>query len=117
MRTSRQLGTDGEALVAARYESAGYRLLERNWRCAQGEIDIIARRGSTVVICEVKTRSTSRYGTPAYAVDRKKQARLRRLAALWLASSETPYAMVRFDVAAVTAEAGEVHVEIIEGAF
>jgi putative endonuclease len=91
-------------------------VLARNWRCDAGEIDLIARRGRTLVFCEVKSRTTDAYGVPAEAVTRTKQARLRRLAARWLASGGAGRGRsyeLRFDVAAILAG----HLEIMEGVF
>ena len=91
--------------------------MDRNWRCRDGELDIVVAKGSTLVFCEVKTRSGSVFGLPAEAVGRTKQARIRRLAARWLADNrdrlERRSWAVRFDVASVLA--GEV--DVIEGAF
>jgi putative endonuclease len=86
----------------------------RNWRCRAGEIDLIARRGRVVVFCEVKTRSSGAFGTPAEAVTVPKRARVRRLAGRWLA--EQPAGRgghIRFDVAAVLGD----RVEILEAVF
>jgi putative endonuclease len=108
-----QLGADGEALVARHYEAKGYEVLSRNWRCRDGELDLVCRRGRVLVICEVKTRSTAAFGLPAEAVTLRKQEKLRSLALHWLAESTFRPKEVRFDVAAVLA--GEL--ELIEGAF
>lgn len=111
----RRLGAAGEDRAAAWYVAQGYEVLARNWRCREGEIDLICRTGSTVVVCEVKTRSSLAYGHPAEAVTPTKQRRLRKLASLWLASGELaarPRA-VRFDVAAVLPGS----VQVIEAAF
>ena len=110
-----ELGSAGEAVVAAWYERRGYEILERNWRCREGEIDVIARLDDVVVICEVKTRSSDAFGHPAEAVTPAKQQRLRVLAGRWLedgAGGLRPRS-VRFDVAAVLA--GEL--DVIEAAF
>jgi putative endonuclease len=89
-------------------------VLARNWRCRDGELDIIARRGREVVFVEVKTRSSDRFGVPAEAVDRAKQARIRRLAARWLEHDAPVRARaIRFDVVAILADT----VDVIEGAF
>jgi putative endonuclease len=89
----------------------------RNWRCRQGEIDIIASSGSVLVICEVKTRATADFGSPALAVDANKQQRLRRLAAHWLSENPNTRVSVRFDVAAVVGPKDKVALEVIEAAF
>lgn len=109
----RLLGACGEALAAAWYEEEGYEVLQRNWRCELGEIDLVLRKGRTLVVCEVKTRTSLAYGTPAEAVTAAKRARLRRLAARWLASHDVRAVTVRFDVAAVVGDA----VEIVPGAW
>ncbi len=59
----RALGAEGEDLAARWYEDHGYEVLERNWRRREGEVDLIVRQGKTVVFCEVKTRTTDRFGT------------------------------------------------------
>jgi putative endonuclease len=108
-----QLGADGEARVARHYEGRGYTVLERNWRCREGELDLVLRRGRTLVVCEVKTRTSAAFGTPAEAVTSAKQARLRRLTRQYLQSAPFRPATIRFDVAAVLAA----EIEIIEAAF
>lgn len=109
----RQLGARGEQLAARWYTARGFEVLDRNWRCAGGEIDLVLRRGSTLVVCEVKARSDLEYGSPAEAVTARKRARLRRLAARWLAVHDVHPATVRFDVACILG--GEV--EILAGAW
>ena len=114
---NQSFGAWGEDLVAEWYLKRGYEIVERNWRCRQGEIDIIASRDSVLVICEVKTRATADFGSPALAVDANKQQRLRRLAAHWLSENPTTRASVRFDVAAVVGPKEDVSLEVIESAF
>ena len=87
--------------------------MARNWRCREGELDLVVWRDGTLVFCEVKSRTTDRYGGAAAAVTAVKQARIRRLAMRWLAETGTRAARLRFDVAVVKGK----HVEIIEGAF
>jgi Holliday junction resolvase-like predicted endonuclease len=70
------LGRAGEDAAAAFYVRKGFTVVERNWRCSAGEIDLIVRRGSLLVFCEVKTRSSVTRGLPSEAVDQRKQARL-----------------------------------------
>lgn len=109
-----QLGRAGEEQASRWYEAHGYEVVARNWRCRQGEIDLIARRGNLYVFCEVKARTSDAFGQPAEAVGRTKQARLRRLAAAWLTSAAPPGPhAVRFDVAAILAG----HLDVLEGAF
>jgi putative endonuclease len=100
------LGRDGEAAASDLYRRLGFEVVDRNYRAGRGEIDLVARRGDTLVFCEVKTRSSERWGMPAEAVDRAKQAQLRRLAAAWLAERKPGSVEVRFDVVSVTLRAG-----------
>lgn len=81
---TRALGAYGEALAARYLSDSGFTILDRNWRCARGEIDIVAREADALVVCEVKTRRTEQFGAPFEAVTREKLRRLRRLALLWL---------------------------------
>jgi putative endonuclease len=76
-------------------------VLDRNWRCDAGEIDLVLRDGDVLVVCEVKTRSSTRYGTPHEAVTDIKVARLRRLAARWLHDRGVAVRDVRIDLVAV----------------
>ena len=102
------LGARGEELAVTWYTSRGYAVLSRNWRCREGELDLVARLGRTVVFCEVKTRAGAGFGLPAEAVTGEKQRRLRRLATRWLAEQvpSVGFDEVRFDVASVTLRAG-----------
>ena len=114
---NQSFGAWGEELVATWYREHGYDIVARNWRCRQGEIDIIASSGSVLVICEVKTRANADFGSPASAVDVNKQQRLRRLAAHWLSENPNTRVSVRFDVAAVIGPKDKVTLEVIEAAF
>lgn len=112
------LGRLGEALVADAYQQQGYQLVARNWRHADGELDLIASRDGTMVFCEVKTRTSQAFGSPADAVTREKREKIRALAALWLQEHRGIAKELRFDVAAVLMRANtETEIEIIEGAF
>jgi putative endonuclease len=107
-------GQRGEDLAAAWYRRHGYTVVTRNWRCPIGEIDLIVRRDSTLVVSEVKARKSDAFGVPALAVTPSKQQRLRRLAAAWLAEHRVGRRMsVRFDVVAII---GDV-VDVYENAF
>lgn len=79
-------GRAGEDRAAAYLRTQGYALLDRNWRCPQGEIDIVAARGGELVVVEVKTRRTESFGHPFEAIDRRKRDRLWRLSAAWVAA-------------------------------
>jgi putative endonuclease len=112
-RATIRAGAAGERRAANWYLDRGYEVLDRNWRCASGEIDLVCARTGVLVICEVKTRHTDAFGSPLEAVTFAKQRRLRRLAGAWLAQHPRRWAPVRFDVVAI-AGAG---LEVIEGAF
>ena len=110
----RALGASGEQAAADWYQQNGYEIVARNWRCRDGELDLVVRRGRTFVFCEVKSRTSLAFGAPVEAVTRTKQTRLRHLAARWLADHAGVRAMeIRFDVASVLAG----QVEIVQGAF
>jgi len=82
--SSGALGSYGERLAARYLTESGVQVLDRNWRCTQGEIDIVALDQGCLVVCEVKTRRGVGFGSPVEAVTPAKAARLRRLAASWL---------------------------------
>lgn len=114
----RALGRRGEDLVADWYEAAGYRILARNWRSREGELDLVVSRGRTVVFCEVKTRRSTRFGAPVEAVTATKQRRIRTLALQWLATQSSPGVDLRFDVASVLFPSeGKPVVEVLEAVF
>jgi putative endonuclease len=103
-----QLGAYGEELAAQWLQAAGMAVLDRNWRCREGELDIVARDGDTIVFCEVKSRSSARFGRPIEAITPAKARRQRALAARWLAAhrDEVTAASVRFDAVGVLTVAG-----------
>jgi uncharacterized protein (TIGR00252 family) len=113
----RQLGDHGEDLAAAALKKQGYKILERNYVTPLGEIDLIARQGKTVVVVEVKTRKSTRFGSPQEAVSVTKQQRLRRLADYYLKDKRLAGMQVRFDVVAVTLADNVPQIEIIPNAF
>ena len=110
------LGAYGERLAADHLAAAGMTLLARNWRCPIGEIDIVARDGDVLVICEVKTRSSTAFGHPLEAVSARKAARLRRLAAAWITATGVHPADVRIDLVGVLRPArGAAAIEHVRG--
>jgi putative endonuclease len=103
VRAKDAVGRYGEDVAARHLTEAGLVVLERNWRCREGEIDIVARDGDVLVVCEVKTRRSTAYGSPLEAVTDRKAARQRVLAAKWLAERGVHPRAVRFDVIGVLA--------------
>ena len=99
------LGRWGEDLAAAFLTEAGYLVVDRNWRCNQGEIDIVAVEDAETVFVEVKTRSSVAFGHPFEAITAQKLARLRRLAAAWCAANPGDHRRIRIDAISVIAPA------------
>jgi putative endonuclease len=102
----RELGRFGEAYAARHLVDGGMVVLDRNWRCEAGEIDLVLRDGTVLVVCEVKTRSSEAFGSPLEGVTERKAARLRRLAAHWLAEHDLRPPHVRIDLVGVLMPAG-----------
>ena len=117
METRTALGRKGEDLAADLYARLGYSVLERNFRCPEGEIDLVAGRGGLVVFCEVKTRGSDNWGLPAEAVAPVKQARLRRLAARWLTARQPGSVEIRFDVVSIVMRDGRPEITHFPAAF
>jgi putative endonuclease len=97
------LGRRGERLAEEFLSGSGLVILDRNWRCPQGEIDLVARDGEELVFVEVKTRTSTAFGHPLEAITALKLARLRRLAAAWCSEHETRARGIRLDAVAVLA--------------
>ncbi|SOD74197.1 putative endonuclease [Jatrophihabitans sp. GAS493] len=123
MRAKDAIGKYGEDVAARHLQESGLEILERNWRCRAGELDIVALDGETLVFCEVKTRSGVGFGTPLEAITPVKAARIRRLAVQWLnqkrQSEQLRYHRgLRFDVVAVLrARSGAAEVTHVTAAF
>ncbi|MFF0814264.1 YraN family protein [Rhodococcus sp. NPDC003318] len=113
-----ELGAFGEELAVGHLVGRGMVVLERNWRCRYGELDVIAEDDAGVVFVEVKTRTGHGFGMPAEAVTYEKRTRIRKLAALWLREQPRGWARVRFDVVAVVLAPGrEPELTHLEGVF
>jgi putative endonuclease len=97
------LGKRGEDLAADYLRGAGLAIVERNWRCPLGEIDLVARDGNETVFVEVKTRAGLGYGHPLEAITATKLARLRRLAAAWCEAHPDHGGTIRIDAIGVIA--------------
>lgn len=112
------LGRRGEDLAAAHLIASGLTIVERNWRCGQGEIDVVARDGDELVFVEVKTRSSVRYGHPLESITPVKLARLRRLAGEWCTQHPGASERIRIDAVAVIAPVGgAVQIEHVRRVF
>jgi putative endonuclease len=104
--TTTELGSRGETIAAVYLRDAGLSVLDRNWRCRDGELDIVAREGAAIVFCEVKTRRATGFGHPVEAVTPAKQRRLRLLAQRWLSAHDEHAPDLRFDVVGVLVRPG-----------
>ncbi|SMX71987.1 MULTISPECIES: YraN family protein [Brevibacterium] len=100
----RSLGQTGEDLAAGFLQRQGMVIIERNFRCPRGEIDIIARDGDTIVFVEVKTRRTLALGSPLEAVTRAKLKRIRMLSGIWLRGQSDFFAAIRVDALGIVME-------------
>ena len=109
----RKLGVDGEDRAAAWYEARGYEVVARNWRCRDGELDLVVRSGRRYVFCEVKARSSLAFGSPLEAVTALKRRRIRLLASRWLGEAGVRPQEIRFDVVGIL----DGELEVVERAF
>lgn len=109
----RRIGTEKEKLAGAYLVENGYEIIEYNFRCRQGEIDIVAKDGEYLVFCEVKYRSTYKSGTPSEAVDYKKQRTISRCALFYITKKHWESMPCRFDVISVTDNG----IEVLKNAF
>lgn len=103
MRAKDQLGLHGEHLAAEYLQGLGHEILERNWRCEYGEIDVVSRHASEIVFTEVKTRRSLSRGHPLEAITAQKLARLRRLAGAWVATHPQHPRRIRIDALGIVA--------------
>jgi putative endonuclease len=110
-------GSLGERAAADWYARRGYDVVERNWRCALGELDLVVERRDILVICEVKTRRGAAFGGGYAAVHARKQAKLRTLAEAYVLASHRRPTAIRIDVASVALRAdGSAALEVFEDA-
>lgn len=118
MRNQKQiLGVDGEQVAERYLKAKGYKLVERNYRCASGELDLIVLHRRVIVFVEVKTRSDNSFGSPIEAVARWKQKRMIRAAQFFLYQKGLHNREARFDVVGVSRAGTELVVEHVENAF
>lgn len=115
---NQRIGVQGEDLAVAFLAKSGYTILDRNFRCKGGEVDIVARDGKTVVFVEVKTRKTLSYGVPQLAVTPFKQRQIMKASLTWLSRNRCHDTPARFDVIAITLQSsGAPAIEHINNAF
>ncbi len=116
--TRKALGSRGEDLAVQYLKKKGFKVIERNYHCSEGEIDLVAREKNTLVFVEIKTRSSSEYGLPQDAVDRFKQHKMIEVARSYLAERHlTEDIPARFDVVAIHFMPAGPQIELIKDAF
>jgi putative endonuclease len=111
------LGLYGERLAARYLQSIGYEIVERNWRCSIGEIDLVVRDKARWVFVEVKTRNGAGYGHPLEAITEEKLSRLRKLVCEWCRSRQLSGIDVRIDAVSVLVDRGRVQLEHLKQVF
>jgi putative endonuclease len=118
VRNQKQIfGLDGERVAERYLKAKGYKLVERNYRCASGELDLIVVHRRVIVFVEVKTRSDNRFGTPLEAVAPWKQEKMIRAAQFFLNQKGLHNREARFDVVGVSRAGSELVIEHVENAF
>lgn len=116
-KTAKQVGSGGEDLAVRYLQSKDYEIIDRNYRWARGEIDIIARVDDTLVFVEVKTARGANFGSPETWVDPRKQSQIAQVAQRYLQEKNIEQANCRFDVVAIQKQDGGWHIEHLENAF
>jgi putative endonuclease len=117
MGANQILGKYGEDAAARFLQDRGYTILERNWRCEIGEIDLIAKHKNQLVFIEVKTRSGNGFGHPFESVTKTKVSRMRRLAAAWVAINNLQSSSLRLDAISVLVRSGHVAIEHLKQVY
>ena len=113
MESTVERGAEAEARAVSALEREGYRIVERNFRCKSGELDIIAFHGDVLCFVEVRSRADDAHGDAAEMIDRRKQKQVARVALHFISLRDPVFARSRFDVVAITGE----HVELIQDAW
>ena len=116
MDRRRQTGQQGEAIAAGYFIERGFRILDRNWRCPIGELDIVMEQGDTLIFVEVRTRRGQRYGSPEESITPNKQARLIELAHSYLQQLQPSHQQWRIDILAVQLDQKPPQINHIENA-
>ncbi len=113
----KELGKKGEEIAIRFLKKKGYRILERNYVCKMGEMDIVAREKDTLAFIEVKTRTTTAFGPPQLAVNLTKQMQLSKVALYFLKEKKLEDVKARFDVVAILLRSRGEEIELIKDAF
>jgi putative endonuclease len=113
----KRLGQEGEVIAEKFLKKKGYKLVQRNYRCKTGEVDLIALDGKVIVFVEVKTRTDHRFGSPFEAVETHKQRKMIQAAQFFLHERKLEQRDARFDVVGVSWPTGRPVIEHIENAF
>jgi putative endonuclease len=113
----KELGKKGEELALGFLKRSGYRIIEKNYICRIGEMDIIAKEKDTLVFIEVKTRTSRMFGPPQLAVNPSKQRQLSKVALNYLKEKQLEDVKARFDVMAIVLEQKGEEIELIKDAF
>ena len=117
MRTTSGLGAHGERIAAAYLTDRGLRVLDRNWRCRDGELDIVARDGDALVFCEVKTRRGTGFGDPLEAVTPRKQRTVRSITEQYLLEKSPDFHTLRFDAIGILLKRDGARITHVKDAF
>jgi len=112
-----ELGRFGEELAYKKIKRLGYKKIIRNYRCPQGEVDLIANDGDTLVFIEIKTRRDKSVGYAKEAVNARKRRQLSKVALFYMKSNNCFETKARFDVIAVSLKGGKPLIEVIRNAF
>ena len=115
----KEVGTEGEKLAAKFLKRKGYRIIQRNYKCKLGEIDIIAEHDGTIIFVEVKTRQTQEFGSPQSSVTATKRGQISKVALFYIRAKRLVDQSCRFDVIGITFPPGsrKPEIEHIENAF
>jgi len=112
-----EIGKKGESIAVGYLKKQGYKIIEQNYRSKAGEIDIIAREKKTLVFVEVKTRRSTSYGSPKWAVTLKKQKAISMAALYYLKMTNQTNADARFDVVSILVRGEDTQIELVRNAF
>ena len=117
MKPNQILGQLGEDHAANYLVDRGFQIIERNWRCSAGEVDLVARQQDQIVFIEVKTRNGTGYGHPFEAISEQKVLRMRRVAAAWCQANQVAGAKIRLDAIAVLLRGERAAIEHLKQVF